>query len=116
MKNRFQLISTILIIIVITAIIAYPKIKPYLKSKSRGPDVSGGLISQGKQILNVNGYIIRPEKFSDIKTASGTLWPDEVLDDIFRTALAGDSRDFRKNYGLLKIAIKYEKEDRTYNQ
>jgi membrane fusion protein (multidrug efflux system) len=86
MKNKFQLISTILIIIVITAIVAYPKIKPLLKSKSRGPDISGGLISQGKQILNVNGYIIKPEKFSDIKTASGTLRPDEEVDLSFETS------------------------------
>ena len=65
MKNRFQLISTMLIIIAIIVIVAYPKIKPLLKSKSTGAEGSGSAFSQGRQLLNVNGYIIKPEKFSE---------------------------------------------------
>jgi membrane fusion protein, multidrug efflux system len=86
MKNRFQFISTILIIIAITVIVAYPKIKPLLKSKSKGPDGGRGLISQGRQLLNVSGYIIRPEKFSEIRNSSGTLRPDEEVDLSFETS------------------------------
>ena len=65
MKNRFQLISTILIIIAIAAIIAYPKIKPLLKTKSSGTGDPAGSTSQVKQILNVSGYLIKPEHFSE---------------------------------------------------
>jgi membrane fusion protein (multidrug efflux system) len=86
MKNRFQLISTILIIIAITAIIAYPKIKPYLKTKSSGAAGAAGLASQGRQILNVSGYIIKPERFSDLVKSSGTLRPDEEVDLAFETS------------------------------
>jgi len=86
MKNRFKLISTILIIIALTAIVAYPKIKPLLKLKSKAPAGGSGFIAQGKQILNVTGYIIRPEKFSELVNSSGTLRPDEEVDMSFETS------------------------------
>ena len=86
MKNRFKLISTILIIILITVIVAYPKIKPFLKSKSKGSDGYIPGIPQGRQILNVNGYLIKPEKFSEIRNSSGTLRPDEEVDLSFETS------------------------------
>ena len=86
MKNKFQLISSLLIIITVVAIVAYPKIKPLLKSKSTGPVGSGSAFSQGRQLLNVNGYIIKPEKFSEIRNASGTLRPDEEVDLSFETS------------------------------
>jgi len=86
MKNRFKLISTILIIIAIALIVAYPKIKPLLKSKSKGTDGKSSIISQGRQVLNVSGYIIKPEHFSDFVKSSGTLRPDEEVDLSFETS------------------------------
>jgi membrane fusion protein, multidrug efflux system len=85
MKNKFQFISTILIIIAIVAIIAYPKAKPYLKSKSAGAGGAAGS-SPARQILNVSGYLIKPEHFSDLVKSSGTLRPDEEVDLAFETS------------------------------
>jgi membrane fusion protein (multidrug efflux system) len=86
MKNRFKLISTILLIIAAIVIVGYPKIKPLLKSKSK---TDAGLIasmSQGKQLLNVSGYIIKPAKLSEFVISSGTLRPDEEVDLSFETS------------------------------
>jgi membrane fusion protein, multidrug efflux system len=86
MKNRFQLITTILLIIAIIAIVAYPKIKPYLKTKFSAAAGPEGSASQGRQVLNVSGYIIKPERFSDLVKSSGTLRPDEEVDLAFETS------------------------------
>ena len=86
MKNKFQLISTILIILTISGIVAYPKIKPFLKSKSIGSEGGSGAISKGRQILNVNGFLIKPEKFSELVNSSGTIRPDEEVDLSFETS------------------------------
>jgi membrane fusion protein (multidrug efflux system) len=86
MKNRFQLISTILIIIAILSTIAYPKVKPYLKKKSLSEAGPAGSSAQGRQILNVSGYLIKPEHFSDLVKSSGTLRPDEEVDLAFETS------------------------------
>ena len=86
MKNRFKLISRILVIVAIIGIIAYPKVKPLLISDSEDGAGHGGQISQGKQILNVSGYVIRPEHFSEIVKSTGTLRPDEEVDLAFETS------------------------------
>lgn len=86
MKNRPQIISTLLIIIAIAGIIAYPKIKPLLKSLSGGTEITGGVLSQGQQILNISGFIIKPEHFSELVKSSGTLRPDEEVDLAFETS------------------------------
>jgi membrane fusion protein, multidrug efflux system len=86
MKNRFQVISTILIIIIIIGIIAYPKVKPFLKMKTSQADGAQGASSQGRQVLNVSGYIIKPEHFSDLVKSSGTLRPDEEVDLAFESS------------------------------
>jgi membrane fusion protein, multidrug efflux system len=86
MKNRFKLISTILIIIALAAIIAYPKIEPFLKSKSKGSEGGRVLITQVRQVLNVSGYIIKPEHFSELVKSTGTLRPDEEVDLSFETS------------------------------
>ncbi len=86
MKNRFKLISTILLIIVAAALVAYPKIKPLLASMHSGKEGAVAMNAQARQILNVSGYIIRPEKFSDLVNSSGTLRPDEEVDLSFETS------------------------------
>jgi membrane fusion protein, multidrug efflux system len=109
MNKKFKLISTILIIIVISVIVAYPKLKPLIKSKSKGPEGGSGLISQGRQLLNVNGYLIKPEKFSELVNSSGTLRPDEEVDLAFETSGKIVSIKFtegtrvKKGYLLAKI-------------
>jgi membrane fusion protein (multidrug efflux system) len=86
MKNKFQTISTILIITILVLIVAYPKIKPLLKTKSGSGIEAGNISAQNRQLLNVIGYIIRPENFSELVNSSGTLRPDEEVDLTFETS------------------------------
>jgi membrane fusion protein (multidrug efflux system) len=86
MKNRSQLISTLLIIMAVAGIIAYPKIKPLLNFKAGDDELTAGMLSKGQQILNVSGYIIKPEHFSELVKSSGTLRPDEEVDLAFETS------------------------------
>jgi membrane fusion protein (multidrug efflux system) len=86
MKNRFKLISTILVIIALAGIIVYPKLQPLFTSKSKNLDNKGRLNSPTQQILNVSGYLIKPEKFSDPLNSTGTLRPDEEVDLAFETS------------------------------
>ncbi|MBK7713789.1 MAG: efflux RND transporter periplasmic adaptor subunit [Bacteroidales bacterium] len=86
MKSRFNLVSTILLLIVITAIIAYPKLKPLIASLSGSKNKGGMLMGTGQQVLNVSGYLIKPEKFSEIVKSTGTLRPDEEVDLSFEAS------------------------------
>jgi membrane fusion protein (multidrug efflux system) len=85
MKNRFKLTSTILLILVIAGIIAYPKIKPLMASKSKGVPGSTGM-GPNTHILNASGFFIRPEHFSELVRSTGTLRPDEEVDLAFETS------------------------------
>jgi membrane fusion protein, multidrug efflux system len=85
MNNKFKLTSTILLILVIVGIIAYPKIKPLLATKSKGVPGSSGIASN-RHILNASGYIIKPEHFSKEVRSTGTLRPDEEVDLAFETS------------------------------
>jgi membrane fusion protein (multidrug efflux system) len=86
MKSRFKLISRILIIILLIVIIAYPKLKPLLIHDSDDNNGPGYNSEQKRQILNVSGYVIRPEHFSMIVKSSGTLRPDEEVELSFETS------------------------------
>jgi membrane fusion protein (multidrug efflux system) len=92
MKKRLKLIITILLVIVITGIILYPKIKPLFSAKSKGqenrsealfPGLSG---MQARQVLNVSGFLIQPSELSDLYNSTGTLKPDEEVDLSFETS------------------------------
>ncbi len=85
MKNRFNITTTILLILVITGIIAYPKIKPFLMSKSKN-ESSVPMMSSSQRILNASGYVIKPEHFSILVRSTGTLRPDEEVDLAFETS------------------------------
>jgi membrane fusion protein, multidrug efflux system len=86
MNKKSKLVSTILIIIVITGIVAYPKIKPLFTSKSKELAVGNPMGAMGRQVLNVSGYLIKPEHFSELINSSGTLRPDEEVDLSFETS------------------------------
>lgn len=90
MKNQQKLIITILLIVVIAGIIFYPKIKPIFAAESRrsgnagaGPGSAGG---QGRQLLNVSGFLIQPSNMSDLYNSTGTLKPDEQVELSFETS------------------------------
>lgn len=94
MKKRLNLIITILLIIVLAGIIFYPKLKPLFASKTkggRGPGQSSGLMAgpgsmQGRQLLNVSGFIIKPAEMSEMINSNGTLKPDEEVELTFETS------------------------------
>src|SRR4030042_1351064 len=91
MKKRNKLIITILLIVVAVVIILYPKIKPLLDSKSKGPG-SGQIEGRGpgsmqaRQVLNVSGVLIQPQQLSDLYISTGTLKPDETVELAFETS------------------------------
>jgi len=90
MKKRFNVIITILLIVVLAGIIFYPKIKPLFASKSNspggvGPGAGSGMM-QGRQLLNVSGFLIEPVEMSDPRVSTGTLRPDEEVELSFETS------------------------------
>ncbi len=91
MKKRNRLIITILLILVAAVIVFYPKIKPIFSSKSGGPGgpgmtAGGGPGGAGRQVLNVSGYLIKPQQMSDLYVSTGTLKPDETVELAFETS------------------------------
>jgi membrane fusion protein (multidrug efflux system) len=92
MKDRKRIVIIILLLLVAAVIIFYPKIKPLLASRSSGPGASdqgtgrgaGGM--SGRQLLNVSGYLIKPQRLDDLYDATGTLKPDEMVELAFETS------------------------------
>ena len=90
MKSKLKLIITISLVVVIATIIFFPKIKPLFSNGrnnqvmgSGGPGAGG---MQGRQLLNVSGFLIQPSKLSDLYNSTGTLRPDEEVDLSFETS------------------------------
>jgi membrane fusion protein (multidrug efflux system) len=92
MNNRFKVVITILLILALAGIIFYPKIKPLFASKSNSPSgrpqagVPGGGSMQGRQLLNVSGFVIQPVRMSDFRNSTGELGPDEEVELSFETS------------------------------
>lgn len=94
MNKRLRIIITILLILVIAVIIAYPKVMPLLGSMKISPSPSGkgapagpgGGMMQSRQILNVSGFLIRPAQMSEMINSTGTLRPDEEVELSFETS------------------------------
>ncbi|OFY68503.1 MAG: efflux transporter periplasmic adaptor subunit [Bacteroidetes bacterium RBG_13_42_15] len=93
MNKKLKVAITILLIVVLAVIIFYPKIKPLFAAKSRetgqvsgrgqgaGP---GGM--QGRQLLNVSGFLIKPARMSEMINSTGSLMPDEEVELSFETS------------------------------
>jgi membrane fusion protein (multidrug efflux system) len=95
MNRKLRIIITIVLIIVLAGIIFYPKIKPLFAAKSRNSgQVSGRGTAQGpgagrmqgRQLLNVNGFLIQPAEMSELINSTGTLRPDEEVELSFETS------------------------------
>lgn len=91
MKRGLKITIIVLLIVVIVAIIFYPKIKPIVvakfKNQSTGQRPGGGGSSmQGRQLLNVSGFLIQPTSMSEFVKSNGTLRPDEEVDLSFETS------------------------------
>lgn len=90
MKKGFKVTITILLIVVIAGMIFYPKIKPVFASKTarqgdQGPGGGPGSM-QGRQILSVSGFLIKPVQMNDPINSIATLLPDEEVDLSFETS------------------------------
>lgn len=89
MNKTFRLVTTILLILLLAVIIFLPKIKPLFGSKSEGAPVRGGggmMGGQGRQLLNVSGFIINPIQMNEYVNTTGTLLPDEEVELSFETS------------------------------
>ena len=80
-KLRPYLIT--LLVIVISGVIFYPKLKPLFSGSLDDP---GGLERGGPRALNVDALIIRPMRLAEGINSSGTLIPDEEVDLSFETS------------------------------
>jgi membrane fusion protein (multidrug efflux system) len=86
MNKKAKLALTIVIIIFIVGMIAYPKVKPLLISKQGGPGRGNPTMMPARQVLNVSGYLIKPTRMVDFYNSTGTLMPDEEVDLSFETS------------------------------
>jgi membrane fusion protein (multidrug efflux system) len=86
MNKRLRVVMTIVIIVFIAGIIAYPKVKPLFLSKSKGPGKGNAMMAQSRQVLNVIGYVIQPTQMSELTNSTGTLRPDEEVELSFETS------------------------------
>jgi len=88
MNKTFRLITTLLLTVLLTLIILWPKIKPLLMSKSKDAISKGGsaMMNQGRQLLNVSGLIINPSEMNEFVKSTGTLRPDEEVELAFETS------------------------------
>ncbi len=94
MKKKQRVLVTILLIVVSLFIILYPKIRPlfaFRDSVQDGPLAGQGQgpafrSAQGRQILNVSGFLIEPSKMNEMINSTGTLRPDEEVELSFETS------------------------------
>jgi membrane fusion protein, multidrug efflux system len=72
------------IILIVAGIIMYPKLKHAIPGNSDGnvPVATPA----GQRALNIDAYIVRPEKLVEQINSSGTLLPDEQVDLSFETS------------------------------
>jgi len=86
MNKRLRVVLTIVIIVFVAGIIAYPKLKPLFLSKSKGAGKGNPMMAQSRQALNAIGYLIQPVQMSDLINSTGTLKPDEEVELSFETS------------------------------
>ncbi|MFN8242292.1 MAG: efflux RND transporter periplasmic adaptor subunit [Bacteroidales bacterium] len=86
MNKNFRNIATILVVLLLAGMIAYPKLKPVLAAKMNKGGMPGMNMRQGPQKLAASGFIIKPTRLSVLVQQTGTLKPDEEVDLSFETS------------------------------
>lgn len=86
MNKTSKRILTIIIVLLVVGIIAYPKIKPLLIKSASKSELENSSAKSMRKILNVSGYVIQPQALSEYVRATGTLRPDEEVDMSFETS------------------------------
>jgi membrane fusion protein (multidrug efflux system) len=86
MNKGLRITVTVIIILLIAGMIAYPKLKPFLSSKLGKESIAGSPLRQGQQKLNAAGMIVTPSHMSVFVRSTGTLRPAEETDLTFETS------------------------------
>jgi membrane fusion protein (multidrug efflux system) len=96
MKRSTKILLAILLGILLISVVLYPKFKTQINSlfkkemgnaggqKPGRPGMPGG--GQGRQMLNVSGFLIEPVNMNDPYLSIGSLRPDEETDLSFETS------------------------------
>lgn len=85
-KNIFRLSITIVLVLVLSAIIFYPKLKPMFSSgDGSGPQPGMRAMGAGQQLFT-SGYVLVPTKMNELIYSTGSLLPDEEVDLAFETS------------------------------
>jgi membrane fusion protein, multidrug efflux system len=86
-KNIFRISITIVLLLVLAAIIFYPKLKPMLSpEQGGGPQPGMRAMGVGQQPLFASGYVLVPTKMDELIYSTGSLLPDEEVDLAFETS------------------------------
>lgn len=84
MNKTSKRVLTIIIVLFLVGVIAYPKIKPLLFKSTSESAIENS--KSTRKVLNVSGYLIQPQALSEYVRATGTLRPDEEVDMSFETS------------------------------
>jgi membrane fusion protein, multidrug efflux system len=83
MNKRIRFYITLVVILVIIVLIAYPKVKPLFLSDDKGQPES---FAPQQRSLNVDALVVKPRRLVELINSSGTLIPDEQVDLSFETS------------------------------
>lgn len=85
-KKGLKPVITLVTLLVILAIILYPKFGDAVFGKKDGDQLKPGMSQRSQQILNVSGYLVEPSVIVESRNTTGTIMPDEEVDLSFETS------------------------------
>jgi len=85
-KNIFRTSITIAMVLVLAAIIFYPKIEPMFGQESGAGPQAGPGMGGGPQALFASGYVLEPTQMHEMIYSTASLLPDEEVDLAFETS------------------------------
>jgi membrane fusion protein, multidrug efflux system len=83
MNKRIKFFITLTVIVVITGLILYPKLRPLFSKPAQGP---AAMTMPHQRSLNVDALVMKPQRLVELINSSGTLLPDEQVDLSFETS------------------------------
>ncbi len=84
-KSIFRVSTTLVLILVLAAIIFYPKLEPMF-GKDAGAGSMGSGTGGGQQALFASGYVLVPTQMNEMIYSTASLLPDEEVDLAFETS------------------------------